>query len=116
MVRNNQEIVTEQCKQNIDSLKQDVSILIEKTDHILGSLTYLADEYDDFNVKLTANSQVSQKNLMDICELKKEVDYVIRQQNVAEAQLDDLKQYGRRENLEIHGVPLKRDENTNEIV
>ena len=66
VVRNNQEIVTEQCKQNIDSLKQDVSILIEKTDHILGSLTCLADEYDDFNVKLTANYQVSQKNLIAI--------------------------------------------------
>ena len=116
VVRNNQELVTEQCKQNIDSLKQDVSILIEKTDHILGSLTYLADEYDDFNVKLTANSQVSQRNLINICELKKEVDYIICKQNVAEAQLDDLEQYGRRENLEIHGVPLKRDENTNEIV
>ena len=67
--RNNQELVTQQCKQNMDSLKQDVSILIEKTDHILGSLTYLADEYDDFNVKLTANSQVSQRNLINICEL-----------------------------------------------
>ena len=69
-----------------------------------------------FNVRLTANSRVSQKNVIDICELDKEVDYVIRKQNVAEAQLDDLKQYGRGENLEIHGVPLKRDENTNEIV
>ena len=88
-------------------LKQDVSILIEKTDYILGSLTYLADEYDDFNVKLTANSQVSQKHLIDICDKKKEVDDVICKQNVAEV--------GRRENLEIHGVPLKRDENTNEI-
>ena len=58
MVRNNQEIVTEQCKQNIDSLKQDACILI---------LTYLADEYDDFNVKLTDNSQVSQKILIGIC-------------------------------------------------
>ena len=35
---------------------------------------------------------------------------------MAEAQLDDLEQYGGRENLEIHGVLLKRDEITNEIV
>ena len=35
---------------------------------------------------------------------------------MAEAQLDDLEQYRRKENLEIHGVPLKRDKNTNEIV
>ena len=75
-------------------------------------MTYLADEYDDFNVKLTAHSQVSQKKKKLI---EKEVDYIFRKQNVAEAQLDDLEQYGRRENLEIHGVPLKRDENTNEI-
>ena len=44
VVRNNQELVTEQCKQNTDLLKHDLSKLIEKTDHILGSLTYLADE------------------------------------------------------------------------
>ena len=44
------------------------------------------------------------------------MDYIICKQNVAEAQLEDLEQYGGRENLEIHGVPLKRDENTNEIV
>ena len=35
---------------------------------------------------------------------------------MAEAQLDDLEQYGRRENLQIPGVPLKREENTNEVV
>ena len=47
----------------IDSLKQDVSILIEKNDHILGSLTYLADEYDDFNVMLTARAVASRTSL-----------------------------------------------------
>ena len=30
--------------------------------------------------------------------------------------LDKLEQYGRRENLEIHGVPTMRNENTNQIV
>ena len=30
--------------------------------------------------------------------------------------LDELEQYGRRENLEIHGVPTMRKESTNQIV
>jgi len=36
--------------------------------------------------------------------------------NSTELKLDGFEQYGRRENLEIHGVPLKNGENTNDIV
>ena len=30
--------------------------------------------------------------------------------------MDELEQYGRRENLEIHGVPVKPNESTNQVV
>ena len=33
----------------------------------------------------------------------------------AEKHLDKVEQYGRRENLEIHGIPMIRNENTNHI-
>ena len=33
-----------------------------------------------------------------------------------ETELDNLEQYGRRENLEFHGVPVQQNENTNKIV
>ena len=33
-----------------------------------------------------------------------------------EEKLDALKQYGRRQNLEIVGIPIRQGENTNEIV
>ena len=33
----------------------------------------------------------------------------------AEKHLDEVEQYGRRENLEIHGIPMIRNENTNHI-
>jgi len=33
-----------------------------------------------------------------------------------EKQVDNLEQYGRRENLEIHGVPMMQKKNTNQIV
>ena len=38
------------------------------------------------------------------------------QQTNTEKQLEELEQYGRRENLEIHGIPLADNEDTGKIV
>ena len=35
---------------------------------------------------------------------------------MTEIQLDRLEQYGRWENLKLHGIPPSQNENTNEIV
>jgi len=55
-------------------------------------------------------------NLEDIATLKTKFDDLKQQHQVTLNQIDDLEQYGRRENLEIHGVPTMRNENTNQII
>ena len=84
----------------------------DKTDHILGSVTFIADEYDDLYRKLSEISELSN----NISNLKLSVNAINNRQIETELQLDQLEQYGRRENLEIHGIPVTKNENTRQIV
>ena len=93
-----------------------MKILIEKSDHILGSVSYIANEYDNFNDKITTTKQLGRSNSDEILNLRREVERIKYRQNSTDIHLDELEQYGRRENLEIHGVPVKPNESTNQVV
>ena len=80
-----------------------MKILIEKTDHILGSASYTANKYDNFNDKIATAKQLGRSNSDEILNLRREVERIKYRQNST----DKLEQYGRRKNLEIHGVPVK---------
>ena len=114
--KSNQEINNRNYEQEIYNLKSDTKILIEKTDHILGSVSYIANEYDDFHDKITTTKQLGFSNSDEILNLRREVERIKFQQNSTDIHLDELEQYGRRENLEIHSVPVKPNESTNQIV
>ena len=92
-----------------------MKILIEKTDHILSSVSYIANEYDDFNDKITTK-QLGRSNSDEILNLREVVERIKYRQNSTDIHLDELEQYGRRKNLEIHGVPVKPNESTNQVV
>ena len=89
-------------------MKEDINGLILKTDHILGSIVYLADEYDDLNKKMYAASFQVQTNLQEFKRLMHKLQKIKTRQNETAFQLDELEQYGRRENLELHEFPLNR--------
>ena len=76
---------------------------------MIGSLKYLSSEYDDFMENFARISFGNQR-------LTKEVEQMKYKQLQSEKQLDQLEQYGRREILEIHGVPRMKNENTNQII
>ena len=88
---------------------QDVQTLVEKTEHILGSIAYISNEYDKIFDKMSKSNKLGQK-------IKKDMEQIGRRQNFIEKQIDHLEQYGRRENLEILGVLPMKNENTNHIV
>ena len=80
------------------------------------SQAFISQQYDDlkseYSKALTANK-----------EQKKEIDNLksdsanLKMQEVKEIEkVDALEQYGRRQNLEIVGVPVKDNKNTNVIV
>jgi len=101
---------------NLKSIQDQLKIISDQSDHTLGSLTYLSEEYDEFSTQM---HNLSSENLI----LKKEIKYLKKtgtdsnsKFNSTELKLDGLEQYGRRENLEIHSASLKNGENTNDIV
>ena len=92
-----------------------MKILIEKTDHILNSVSYIANEYDDFNDEIATTKQLGRSNSDQILNLGRKVEGIKYRQNSTDIHLDELEQYGRRENFKIHGVPVKPNEETNQV-
>ena len=103
-------------KQEIAMLKHDMCNLSVKTDEILGSLAYQSAEYDDHSIKISVTDKLTEKNAKTVTSLQEEIQDIKIQQHLAINHLDDLEQYGRRENSEIHGIPEMNNESTNEIV
>ena len=93
------------------TLREECKSLSDSNDHTLGSIACIASEYDDFHKKISD----SNKLVMDIAKLKASLDHITTRQESTELQLDRLDQYGRREHLEFHGIPVTENENTNDI-
>jgi len=75
-------------------------------------IAYVADEYDDFR------STINDANLLihDLTCLKQSLNQILSRQNSTETKINQLEQYRRRKNLEIHEVPPQENKNTNEIM
>ena len=69
-------------------------------------------EYVDFYIKISD----SNKLVMNIAKLNASMDHVTTTQESTKLQLDRLDQYGRRKNLQLHGIPVTENENIDEIV
>ena len=80
------------AKNDLVQLKEDVNGLILKTDHILGSIAYVADEYDNLNKNIYAASVQVQINLQEFKRFKHELQEIKTRQNKTAFQLDELKQ------------------------
>lgn len=83
----------EKLSEEMQAIQKEMKMLADSTDEALGSLTYLANEYDDMNVKIS-------KLTINYPNLTKEVVQIKSSQRQLEIQLDNLEQYGRRENLD----------------
>ena len=79
-------------------LQSEIGNLATKTDHILGSLSYIANENDDLVENHKKLQKINQKLTVDIDNLNKSIWKINKQQYETEEQLDDLEQYGQREN------------------
>lgn len=87
-----------------------------KLEQVLNSIQFLSAQYDDLikkvNVLEEKNGILEAQNL----KLKSVVDIQQSQLQQHTDLINDMEQYSRRECLEIHGVPVTNDEDTNEII
>ena len=94
-------------------LESEIGKINERHDHILDSVTYLASEYDDFLNEIKRINKQNSQLMQKMKNLEQIVTKFDNQQTNTEKQLEE---YGRRENLEIHGIPLADNEDTGKIV
>ena len=103
-------------KDNSHYLQNETKKLNEKLDHTLGSVTYITSEYNNFSTKIMRLKEQSQDLTQETTYINEKLGIFRKRQGETEKQLEELEQYGRRENLEIHGVPWSKNKNINEIV
>lgn len=103
-------------RNSLRTVENEISLLHEKSDYAIGSLTYISNEYDDFIINSSKLVEENQTLNSSISRLNKNYDQINKRLTTTENDLERLEQYGRRENLEIHGVPFTKNEDTNKIV
>ena len=96
----------------IDQINDDITHLRYRTDELTGSLAYINHDFE-------SASQMHRAIKLQNEEPAKQNEYMLQQIQILnlklteeEKQRDSLDQYIRRNNLELHGVPFEKAENT----
>ena len=97
-------------------LDKKLKPLGEKIEGLVKSVEFISSQYDELLIKHQNMEAIN-------CELQKENELlrneVLDLQNQSEQmwdKVDDLEQYGRRDCLEIRGIPVQKDENTDDLI
>jgi regulator of replication initiation timing len=103
------EKLEEKFEQKITPLSQTIVDLKSKVEDVVEHITFINAKYDELYLKLEA----SEKENKSIMEENKILKMSIQQLERSVTTLDqahDLEQYGRRECIEISGIPLLLDQ------
>ena len=100
----------------IDEKLEPIFSKLQKIDEMEKSVSFLSDSYDNLTKRVEAveakNIDIANENCRLLCYLNANANELEQ----IKSDLSDLEQYIGRECLEIHGIPLKEDEDTDEIV
>ena len=77
---------------------------------------FICNKYDLLQEKYNAQTKTSKEQKLEISNLKVHSSALENQCAKDEKKLHKLEQYGRRQNLEIIGIPQRDGEDTNSIV
>ena len=80
------------------------------------SQAFIGNQYDSLKAEYDKLIEVNTLQKEEISNLKSQAAALKTQEIKDSIKVDELEQYGKRQNLEIVGVPEKEDENTNAIV
>ena len=94
----------------------EIETLRAEVIEIKESQAFICNQYDSLNAEYDKLIEVNTLQKEEISNLKSQAAALKTQEIKDSIKVDELEQYGRRQNLEIVGVPEKEDENTNAIV
>ena len=94
----------------------EIETLRAEVIEIKESQAFICNQYDSLTAEYDKLIEVNTLQKEEISNLKSQAAALKTQEIKDSIKVDELEQYGRRQNLEIVGVPEKEDENTNAIV
>ena len=104
----------------VKSFKQEYDIKMENLKselaEVKNSQEFISTQYDQLKVEYSQLLITNEKKETEIKNLKSTAIELSSQGEKEATKLDDLEQYGCRQKLEIVGIPVQKDENTNAIV
>ena len=109
MIKELKEQMIAEMKILMSEMQKSIQFMSDKFDNVVEELNYLKEE----NKKSKAEIQLLQKANRNLQEQLTNIGKTYSKDNL---KLDDLEQYGRRQNLEFHGIPYKPNENTDYLI
>ena len=110
-----QKTKTEVCKL-IDEKFRGLEEKFMKINDIEKSVSFLSNSYDELRKIVETTELQCKSNDVQITRMTCYLNNVTNELDQVKQDLDNLEQYIRRECLEIRGVPIAKDEDTNDIV
>ena len=106
-----------QQSEHINDLFMKYSTMTKKDlDAVKSSQSFLSSKFDDLIKSVEEVKDESKALRVENVRLQERVASLEGQVTTAETDMENLKQYLRRDIIEIHGVPVSADEDTNSIV
>jgi len=85
----------------LPSLMDDIAALKQQNAEVMKSIQHFSDVVDDFSSQFKQFTEA----LKDIGKLKNEVSDLKKENAQLREQLNEVQQFSRRDNLEIHNIP-----------
>lgn len=95
--------------EKLESIADDMKNIKDTIEFLTNKYDELMEEFNDYKTKTIQNER-------QISQLKSENAFLHRGLTMAQDQINSLEQYNRRDNVEIHGVDVKKGETVENIV
>ena len=95
--------------EQIDALKLEIQ-------EVKSSQEFICANYDNLKKNYDSLCKENVRQAEEIKQLRSSSEDLEKQTEIEASKRDQLEQYGRRQNLEFHGVPEKEDENPTDVV
>ena len=102
-----------EIKELITKLK--IKELITKLNELIEGQNFISDKHDKMAKDYKSILIKSRKQKKEINKLNKRTDELQKKSDSKEFKLDELKQYNRRQNLELMGIPFTENEDVTQI-
>ena len=116
LIENTMEKFANKMEKKLEQIWDQMKMQKEEINELQKSQIFISKEYETMKKKMDETKQIEKNNSHQLKNIENECEEIKNKLLAKETELDNLEQYGRRENLEFHGVPVQQNENTNKII